>query len=660
MEEDKAPLLGRLGLLGGSRKKARKGRAPVERSPFFAPRATKVRSVETPGGTFVKNEKVQPDGAVKSSIMGASANLINAIVGAGIVGIPYAIRECGLVTGVGLVLFCALLTEKSLRLLIETARHVNVPSYEMLLEASFGTIGFYFISINMFIMAYGAMLTYLMIVKQTLPVLLGVAVDNYPMNNAILTVSSLLVQLPLSCQRDMAQLAKTSRISVVLDCFIVMIIAIFSPFQNAVEEQGGINEVLSRSIVHPTTVFVGLGVLSFAFVCQHSAFIIAGSLEQPSKKRWSKVTSRALCICAFLASICGITGYLGFMEATEGNILNNFVGDESFHFAANVARGLLCSTMFLVYPMESFVTRHVCVVLLFQGRRAHEGEDHSILDRKDRRIALTTGLYILALVPALLLQDVGSVLAFTGAIAGSCLSYIGPGVAYLAVHGNEFLELVETSWGFKLAPSVDRGQAKFAPLRGDIEVANTGVEIESAVSDTPETGYLMMVLKTVAWYILWMPFWCSVATFGKKTLMAFSQAESIKSPHPNPLGNVLHNRLSTDMGSKAGASGSLDGIKHSTSEGNLAAAAVIHKVASGNDAKTLPKKNITVSGYGAVEGAGGNRGIAAAIAAKNKQAAKPSSWQVDVEEDPQHDPPTTYDFLIAIGFILFGVVALSA
>eukprot|EP00978_Attheya_sp_CCMP212_P010449 scaffold25330_cov51-Attheya_sp.AAC.1 len=626
MEEDKAPLLGGLGLLRVSRKKTKKGRAPVERSPFFAPRATKVRSVETPGGTFVKNEKVQPDEAVKSSVMGASANLINAIVGAGIVGIPYAIRECGLVAGVGLVLFCALLTEKSLRLLIETARHVNVPSYEMLLEASFGTIGFYFISINMFIMAYGAMLTYLMIVKQTLPVLLGVAVDNYPMNNAILTVSSLLVQLPLSCQRDMAQLAKTSRISVVLDCFIVMIIAIFSPFHNAVEERGGINE--------------------------HSAFIIAGSLEQPSKKRWRKVTSRALCACAFLASICGVTGYLGFMEATEGNILNNFVGDESFHFAANVARGLLCSTMFLVYPMESFVTRH--------GRRAHEGEDHSILDRKDRRIALTTGLYILALVPALMLQDVGSVLAFTGAIAGSCLSYIGPGVAYLAVHGNEFLELVETSWGFKLAPSVDRGTDKCAPPRGDIEVANTGVEIESAITDTPETGYLMMALKTVAWYTLWMPFWCSVATFGKKTLMAFSQAESTKSPHPNPLGNVLHNRLSTDMGSEAGVSGSLDGMKHSTSEGNLAAAAVIHKVESGNDAKTLPKQNIIVSGYGAVEGAGGNRGIAAAIAAKNKQVAKPSSWQLDVEEDPQHDPPTPYDFLIAIGFILFGVVALSA
>ena len=38
-------------------------------------------------------------------------------------------------------------------------------------------------------------------------------------------------------------------------------------------------DLLKNDIVHPKTVFVGLGVLSFAFVCQHSAFIIAGSLK---------------------------------------------------------------------------------------------------------------------------------------------------------------------------------------------------------------------------------------------------------------------------------------------------------------------------------------------------------------------------------------------
>ena len=89
-------------------------------------------------------------------------------------GIPYAIKECGLVAGIILVLLCAVLTEKSLRVLVDTAKHVDVPSYETLFESTYGSAGFYFISVNMLIMAYGGCLSYLTIIKDTLPVLLGV------------------------------------------------------------------------------------------------------------------------------------------------------------------------------------------------------------------------------------------------------------------------------------------------------------------------------------------------------------------------------------------------------------------------------------------------------------------------------------------------------
>ena len=40
----------------------------------------------------------------KSGIYGTSSNLVNSIVGAGIIGIPYAFRESGLVAGLVLLL----------------------------------------------------------------------------------------------------------------------------------------------------------------------------------------------------------------------------------------------------------------------------------------------------------------------------------------------------------------------------------------------------------------------------------------------------------------------------------------------------------------------------------------------------------------------------
>lgn len=92
-------------------------------SPFFAPRTPSVVVVQqTPGGTrrqLRQKERVEEH---KSGLLGCTANLVNAIVGSGIVGIPFAIKEAGFVAGILLVILCAILTEKSLRLLIATAK----------------------------------------------------------------------------------------------------------------------------------------------------------------------------------------------------------------------------------------------------------------------------------------------------------------------------------------------------------------------------------------------------------------------------------------------------------------------------------------------------------------------------------------------------------
>jgi amino acid permease len=61
--------------------------------------------------------------------------------------------------------------------------------------------GFTFISAAMFIMAYGGMVGYLMIIKENLSYLLGVDAHDTMMQNAVLVLSSLTILLPISMQR---------------------------------------------------------------------------------------------------------------------------------------------------------------------------------------------------------------------------------------------------------------------------------------------------------------------------------------------------------------------------------------------------------------------------------------------------------------------------
>jgi len=615
-------------------------------SPFFAPSTPRVlRPVSTPGGTFVRLEKKEVDKESKSSIFGTSGNLVNAIVGAGIVGIPYAMKECGLGSGILMVIFCAFLTDKSLRLLIETAKHIDVPSYEVLAEASFGFFGFYFISINMFIMAYGAMISYLIIIKDTIPILFGVSMENIPVRRAILVLSSLLIIFPLSCQRDMADLAKTSTISVIFDILMVGIVSMKAPIKDTIYDLQSTEDLLKRSFLQPKTFFIGIGVLSFAFVCQHSGFIIAGSLENPTKKRWSKVTGSALFVCGLLASIIGFVGYAAYGEDTQGNILNNFSSSGS-SYAANVARGLLGTTMFFVYPMESFVARHVFVVIFFQGRRAHEGDDHAVLARLDRRVGVTLFLYLTALMPAIIFEDLGSVLSVTGAIGGSSLSYIGPGAVYLAVHGKDILKLINDKW-----PHYTLG----LNLNNDEE---EGVTNENGRKYQP--SIFSSTLSCLTWYVFLMPLWHRICLIGCSQLEDFKESEALKSPHPNRLGQVKHqHRL--NMHKK------IMEINKISEDRPL----LKPPERRGSFSDGIPNNGMDIvinSPYGATGPVGGksrtamtNKDIARKIAEINRLRAadsNESSEEKTLEDDPQDNAPNWGDVVVAIGFIMFGVLAL--
>jgi sodium-coupled neutral amino acid transporter 11 len=260
---------------------------------------------------------------------------------------------------------------------------------------------------DMLIMAYGAMLSYLMIIKDTFSDLVGIPKEDLAARRALLIIISMVVIVPLSSQRDVADLAKTSRINVLFDLVMVGLVLYLANLPQAFSTFDW-NEATT---IHFDTIFVGLGVLSFAFVCQHSAFIIAGSLEKPTKNRWSIVTHVAVGFATSLA-LTMATCYVGFQDDTQGNILNNLPADSKL---AKIARALLGSTMLFVYPMESFVARHSCVVMLFQGRHAHEGDDTNVLNRRDRRITLTFVLYLAAVIPAAVCENLGNVLAATGA-----------------------------------------------------------------------------------------------------------------------------------------------------------------------------------------------------------------------------------------------------
>lgn len=109
-----------------------------------------------------------------TGVFGASSNLVNSVVGAGIIGIPYALNQAGFAVGVVLLCLVGYFADKSLRMIVELAsfhpklHNLGVLTYEDLMRIPFGTRGSNFILASMFIIAYGSSTAYLMWVGRSM------------------------------------------------------------------------------------------------------------------------------------------------------------------------------------------------------------------------------------------------------------------------------------------------------------------------------------------------------------------------------------------------------------------------------------------------------------------------------------------------------------
>lgn len=158
-----------------------------------------------------------------SSVYKASFNFINSIIGAGIIGIPFAFGECGIVGGSILITFVAVLVATSVRMLIECGMRAGILDYEDLARHLLGDKGYYAALISMFLFGYGAQIAYLVVIGDTIPLLTGAN------RNLVIGLISLFVVLPLSSLKDLGNLSYTSLASIVFDITIIIIVLVNAP-----------------------------------------------------------------------------------------------------------------------------------------------------------------------------------------------------------------------------------------------------------------------------------------------------------------------------------------------------------------------------------------------------------------------------------------------
>ncbi|KEF56370.1 uncharacterized protein A1O9_07951 [Exophiala aquamarina CBS 119918] len=368
-------------------------------------------------------EEYLPDARPKSGMQSAFMNMANSIIGAGIIGQPYAFRQAGLTMGTILLVVLTITVDWTIRLIVVNSKLSGADSFQATMQHCFGKSGLVAISVAQWAFAFGGMIAFCIIVGDTIPHVIEAlfpGIVHVPFlwlltdRRAVIVLFILGISWPLSLYRDIAKLAKASTLALI-SMFIIIVTVVTQGVVVDSDLRGSVKGLLFVN----DGFFQAVGVISFAFVCHHNSLLIYGSLKTPTLDRFSTVTHYSTFISLVACLILAFAGFLTFGDRTKGNVLNNFPSQG--HLMVQLARLCFGLNMLTTLPLECFVCREVMNNYWFPDEPY----------QPNRHLIFSSVLVVSAMGVSLVTCDLGAVFELIGATSACALAYILPPLCYI-------------------------------------------------------------------------------------------------------------------------------------------------------------------------------------------------------------------------------------
>eukprot|EP00792_Barthelona_sp_PAP020_P004473 TRINITY_DN2153_c0_g1_i1.p1 TRINITY_DN2153_c0_g1~~TRINITY_DN2153_c0_g1_i1.p1 ORF type:complete len:562 (+),score=112.42 TRINITY_DN2153_c0_g1_i1:51-1688(+) len=357
-----------------------------------------------------------------ASVKATTANLANNMIGSGLILLPYAMKLCGLISGLILMVIMGLISMFTLSISVYNSKLSGRFVFKRIINKAFGPNVTNVINIMTLFYSFLLMSAYIVIVRDYTYMFTGWFASD-PLNppffltrNFMTSILVLGFMLPLALFKDMKALAFSSVIALigiattVLTVFIQFFQKAFTPdhFSNTSFVWFKFNMEL----------FEAVPIMLFAFSAHININTFYRELGRRSVSKMNKVIGSAVGINFLFYSFVSVLGYLSFGILTKDNILTNFEDGSVLTYVARIAMTLVicCS-----YPIVSFGARVVILNLLPPQKRT---------DGKYIRIVAVI-LVIFSLFLGLMVESVSFIIGFCGATIGCFISFIQPPLTFL-------------------------------------------------------------------------------------------------------------------------------------------------------------------------------------------------------------------------------------
>lgn len=357
--------------------------------------------------------------------------VVNAALGAGLLNFPAAFNMAGGVVAGVVVQMCLLIfIITGLVILAYCSQVSNEGTYQEVVRAVCGRVLGVICELSIAVYTFGTCIAFLIIIGDQLDKLIGAmareseeAVGSYWYTDRKFTISvtSILIILPLSIPKEIGFQKYASTLSVIGTWYVTIIIIIRYIWPDKDVTPGNI----PTSPESWTAVFNAMPTICFGFQCHVSSVPVFNSMKRAELRPWGGVVTLSMIICLFVYIGTGVCGFLTFGADVSQDVLMSYPSDD---VAVAIARAFIILCVVTSYPILHFCGRAVLegLWLRFKGTDM----DTDVVRERRRRVLYTVVWFCLTLVLALTIPDIGRVISLIGGLA-ACFIFVFPGLCLI-------------------------------------------------------------------------------------------------------------------------------------------------------------------------------------------------------------------------------------
>ena len=347
-------------------------------------------------------------------------NLLNSLLGAGILSVPNSYSDTGYILTTILLIVIAALSYVATYMVIEIQKRTKGAGYGDLAFRTLGKWGLVTLDILSLLFLVSAQLAYLILGGDMILSWFqfgGIDLSGLWPRAIVILVYSLCIPIALTIPRNISFLRYFSTATVGFIGFYVVVL-VYKGVEFIIKNGGKINQTCVTFHVDMTALnTISILALTFALPC---VCLPSLNLYVKNDLKRNIVSLTTVAICAILVLLPSIFGYMEFGSSTDSNVLNSFPDDDILMV---VTRGVFFFVVSFAFPMVGQSTLSSWSSMIFKVDAANN------LTKWKRLVVLLLNA-VIPLVIAMFLASAKPILSIGGALGGCGANFMFPALMY--------------------------------------------------------------------------------------------------------------------------------------------------------------------------------------------------------------------------------------